>query len=502
VSPRPGRAAHPRLLLLALSMAALGWSLGQTMVLPAFPALTTALDTDAAGVAWTLTGYLVPAAILTPVIGRLGDMLGRDRVLVAVLLVLVAGNVACALAPTLELVVAGRVVQGVAGGIFPLCFAILREHLPARMASSGIGTISALVGVGGGAGLVLGGVLIDRTSYHGIFWAGALIALVGAAAVRLVVPRSAPGPRERIDVRGIVVLSIGLLLPLVAISRANAWGWTSAATLGLIAAGGIVLGLWVRLQLRTAEPLADIAALRAPPVLMTNAATLLVGFGIFGSFVLTPQLAQAPESTGYGVGLDATGAGLVMLPGSLAMLLAGPASGALGSRAGNKVSLVIGAVIAAAGLGLMAVEHQSIPAILGFSAMLSAGVGFCFAAMPNLVLEAVPEHRTGEATGFNALVRQVGSSLGTQVTAAVLAGTIVVAGGAPTDVGYTTAFAVGAAGALLAACVAALIPVVHLDSAPARPRWSRGRSPAMLEPCAARSSTTSTTTSASPSADS
>lgn len=467
-----GTKAGPRLILLALCVAALAWSLGQTMVLPAFPQLREAFDVDAAQVAWALTAYLVPAAIFTPVIGRIGDMVGRKRVLIAVLGILVVGSAVSALAPTFGVFIAGRILQGVAGGIFPLCFAIIREQLPLRKVAPAIGTISALVGVGGGAGLVIGGVLLDQSSYVGIFWVGALIALGGATAVAVVVPGSAPGRRTPIDVPGIVVLGVGLVLPLVAIARANEWGWMSAPVLGLIAAGGAVLALWVRLQARTEHALVDIRSLGAPPVLMTNMATLMVGVGVFGSFVLTPQLAQTPTSTGYGVGLSATGAGLVMLPGSLAMLLAGPASGALGNRAGNKISLVTGALVAAAGLTLLALEHRSVTALLCFSAMLSTGVGFCFAALPNLIIEAVSPERTGEATGMNALIRQVGSSVGTQVSAAVLAGSVASAGGLPTDAGYTLAFLIGALGAFAAAGVAAFIPVVKFDNRRAGSRWS------------------------------
>jgi MFS family permease len=227
-------------------------------------------------------------------------------------------------------------------------------------------------------------------------------------------------------------------------------------TLGLIGAGVVVLALWVVFERRTTQPLADITALTRAPVLITNIATLLVGFGMFGSFILIPTLAQAPTSTGYGFGSDATQAGLLLLPGSLAMLFLGPLSGVIGSRFGNKVPLTIGGFVTALGLGLLAVSHTTQLRVLAFCIVMSAGIGFAFAAMPNLILEAVPAHQTGEATGFNALVRSVGSSLGSQVSATLLAASAVAR--VPRDSGFTHAFAVSAGVAACAGVVALFIP--------------------------------------------
>ena len=190
---------------------------------------------------------------------------------------------------------------------------------------------------------------------------------------------------------------------------------------------------------------------------MTNLATLLVGFGMFGSFILIPQLAEAPVSTGYGFGLDATRAGLLMLPGALVMLVAGPLSGVLGTRFGTRVPLALGAIITSLGLPLMALAHGTQAGMVAWNLVMSIGIGLAFAAMPNLIVEAVPPEETGEATGVNTLVRSVGASLGSQVTAAVLAGSVV-AGGLPTDSGYTDAFLVSAGVALVAAITALLIP--------------------------------------------
>ncbi|MDX6200340.1 MAG: hypothetical protein QOJ79_3491 [Actinomycetota bacterium] len=448
--------AHASRTLLILSLAALAYALAQTTLVPALPDLMRGLHTDQSGVTWTLTAYLVSAAVFTPLVGRLGDIFGKRRLLVASLLAFAVGSVIAAVSGDLWVVVGGRVVQGIGGGIFPLCFAIIRDEFPRERIGRAVGLMSAIAGIGGGLGLILGGVLVDHVSYHWIFWVGAVMGGAAAVGAQLFVPESPIRTPSRLDVPGAILLAIGLTLPLLAISEASHVGWGSARTLGLIAGGFVVLAVWVVVERRTEQPLASIATLTSAPVLITNVATLLVGFGMFGSFILIPTLAQAPTSTGYGFGSDATHAGLLLLPGSLSMLVLGPLSGMVGSRLGNKVPLAAGGLITGAGLALLAVAHGSQLQVLLFCIVMSSGIGLAFAAMPNLVLEAVPPSQTGEATGFNALVRSVGSSLGSQVSATLLARSAV--HGSPRDSGFTHAFAVSAVIAVVAGLVALVIP--------------------------------------------
>ena len=471
---------HPMRSLLILSVAALAFALAQTTLIPALGQLAQELDTDASGVAWTLTGYLLAAAVCTPIFGRLGDMFGKRRLLVISLSVFAAGSVVAALADSLELLVAGRVLQGAGGGIFPLCFAIIRDEFPRERVSSSIGLISATFGIGGGAGLIIGGVLVDGASYHWIFWLGAAMAAGAAVLTQVLIPESPNRSPGRIDFRGAAVLALGLTLPLLAIARAGEWGWGSPRTLLLIAAGVAILAGWVVLQKRTAQPLADVELLARPPVLMTNIATLLVGFGMFGSFILIPQLAESPESTGYGFGLDATGAGLLMLPGALMMLVAGPFSGVLVRRFGGKLPLATGAFVSAAALAAMGLDHGTQGAMIAWNIVLSIGIGLAFAAMPNLIFDAVPMSETGEATGFNTLVRSVGASLGSQISAAILTGSVIAGSTLPSDDGYTIAFLVSAGIALAAALVSLAIPRVG-DAAPVVARPAIRREPALAE---------------------
>jgi EmrB/QacA subfamily drug resistance transporter len=469
---------HPMRSLLILGSSALAFSLAQTMLIPALGELTHQLGTDASGIAWVLTGYLLAAAVATPIAGRLGDMFGKRRLLVLSLLAFGVGSTVAAFGSSLGVVVTGRVLQGMGGGIFPLCFGIIRDEFPREKVAGSIGLISAIFGIGGGAGLIGGGLIADHLSYHWIFWLAAISAALAAIATQLWVPESPERTPGRVDLRGAALLALGLVLPLIAISRANDWGWGSARTLVLSAAGLLVLAAWVAVERRTRQPLADIPTLLKPPVLMTNVATLFVGFGMFGSFLLIPQLAELPESTGFGFGLDATGAGLLMLPGAVMMLFTGPISGALGTCFGSKLPLATGAAITSAGLLGLGLDHGSQLAVIAWSFVMSTGIGLAFAAMANLIVEAVPPAQTGEATGINALTRSVGASIGSQVSAAILAGSAVASSPLATDGGFTAAFLVSAAVAAVAAGLAVLIPRGEHHAVRARTRRTE---PALAE---------------------
>lgn len=453
-----GRARpHPTRTLLVVGMATVTYSIAQTTILPALPAISRHFHAGTASVAWTLTGFLVLASVATPIVGRLGDMFGKRRTLVGSLYVFSAGALLCALATSLPLLVAGRVLMGVAGGIFPLAFGVVRDELPRERLAGGIGLVSAIGGVGGGLGFVVAGPLVDSLSFRATFWLSVGMGIGTAVATQLLVPESPTRQRARLDLRGAVVFAVGLVLPLVAISQANRVGWGDVRTLGLLAAGLVVLAAWVPLQRRTASPLADVALLARPAVLTTNLATLLMGFGVFAAFLLVPQLAGTPHASGYGFGLDATKVGLVLIPSPLAGLVAGPLAGLLVNRFSAKLPFALGALLCSAGLLVLGLDHGSVTALVLLNALIGLGFGLAFAAMPNLIVAAVPAAQTGEATGFNALVRTVGMSIGSQVAAAILASTAV-AGGYATDHGFVVAFVVGSAVALLAGLVVLRVP--------------------------------------------
>jgi len=458
VPPADAARRNPTATLGVLALGVLAYALSQTMIAPAMPDIQESLGVTTSAVAWTLTAYLVAASVMTAVIGRLGDMLGKKRVLVVTLAAFGVGSAICALSSSIGMLIVGRIVQGAAGGLFPLAFGIVRDEFPRERVAGGIGMISAIMGVGAGFGLIIGGLLVDHATWHWIFWLGLALTVVAVVATELLVPESPVRTPGKIDWGGAALLSLGLAAPLIGVSQGGSWGWGDPRTLGLIAAGLVVLVLFGLYELRQEEPLVNMRTFALKPVLLTNVATIFTGFAMFAGFVLVPQLAQAAESTGYGFGTNATVAGLLMLPSTLLMLVAAPFSGRIGARSGSKGPLIVGALLTAAGLTLYAVAHGSPFVLLLWGALQGAGIGAAFAAMPNLIIEAVPQHQTGEATAVNTLLRNVGASIGSQIAGTVLASHVLASTGSPSDSGFTLAFAIGAVMALLAAAVATLIP--------------------------------------------
>jgi len=456
---------HYGLTLGILTLAATAYALQQTMVVPALPELQRELGASTTWVTWVLTGFLLSAAVLTPILGKLGDRFGKERLLVVSLGTFLVGCVGCAAAPNIWVLIAFRVVSGAAGAVFPLSFGIIRDEFPPERMKIGIGLLSAVFGVGGGFGLVLSGLIVDHASWRWLFVVGAAGVAVALVLVHRFVPESPVRSTSRIDVPGAILLSVILVTLLLGLSEGESWGWTSPAVLGLFFLSAVSAVLWVLLELNVDQPLIDIRVLAERPVLLTNITGLISGFAMFGSFVLVPRFVEAPGGlpdaiaarVDYGFGATATMTGLYLLPGSLLMLFAGPAAGLLGRRVGSKWPLAIGMALVAVSSATLAAFHAAPWHVVAAMAGLSMGVGFAFAAMAALITEAVPPTETGIATGINTVMRTVGSVIGAQVGAAILTAETLDGTGVPTEGAYVIAFALAAAAAAVAIVVAVLV---------------------------------------------
>jgi EmrB/QacA subfamily drug resistance transporter len=447
---------HYNLTFAVLAVGGAAFALLQSLVAPALPTIQHDLHASATAVTWVLTAYLLSAAVCTPVIGRLGDMYGKERMLVTVLVVLGAGTLIAALADSVEVMILGRVVQGAGGAVFPLAFGIIRDEFPRERVATGIALISAILGIGGGLGIVLAGPIVENLSYHWLFWLPLIAVAVAAISTHFFVPESPVKTPGQINWRGGLLLSAWLVCLLVAISEGAAWGWGSAGVLTLLAAAVVLALAWIRNEQRAAEPLVDMRMMRLRGVWTVNLTAVLLGAGMFSSFVLIPQFVEMPTSTGFGFGATVTQAGLFLLPSTVAMLLVSPLAGRLSSTVGSRVPLLLGTLATAASFVLLAVAHDRHVEIYVASALMGAGIGFAFSAMANLIVEAVGPGETGVATGMNTVMRSIGGSIGGQVGAGILAANL--AAGLPTERGFTVAFALAAAALLVGFGAALAVP--------------------------------------------
>jgi EmrB/QacA subfamily drug resistance transporter len=454
----PAERVNPNRTLLVLAGGGLAYALAQTMIVPALPAIQREMGGTPADATWLLTAFLLTASVATPLMGRLGDMYGKERWLLICLAIFGSGSIVAALAGSLEVMIAGRAIQGAGGAIFPLAIGIIRDEFPREKVATGIGTISAMFGIGGGVGLVVAGLLVDGVGVEWIFWLSAAASAAAAWATWKFVPESPVRVHARLDWIGGLLLSATLLTLLLGVSEGNRWGWTSAGVLGMFAAAAVLGILWGRWEWRVTDPLVDLRLMRERPVWTTNLVTLAIGFAMFGSFVLIPQLVQTPSLAGYGFGASVTASGLFLLPSSLIMLVAGPLSGRLGTSYGSKLPLALGAMFAGLGYLLLAVMHDAKIDIYAGSLLLGLGIGLSFAATANLIVEAVPQEVTGVASAINAIMRTIGGAIGAQVSAAVVSAHFVLGGRFPAESGFVIAFAMSAVAAAVALAVVFVIP--------------------------------------------
>ncbi|MDI2131054.1 MFS transporter [Yinghuangia seranimata] len=436
-------------------------TLVQTAVVPLLPELPRLTGSAPVDVGWVVTITLLAAAVATPLLGRAGDMYGKRRVLLLSLAALTLGSLLCGLTSDLAWLIVGRGLQGVGAAVIPLAISILRDLLPPERTGSAVALMSSTVGIGAAFGLPLAALLVQYADWHAMFWATTgLGALVFVLAWRFVdeVPGRSPG---RFDIPGALGLAAGMVCLLLAVSKGGDWGWADTRTLGLAGAGLVVLAAWGRYQWGAALPLVDLRLAARPAVLLPHVAALLAGFAFYANSLVTAQLVQAPEATGYGLGLSVVAAGLCLLPAGVIMTLCAPVSARISAARGAKVTLAIGAAVIALGYVVRIADSRELWAVIAGAAVVSLGTALAYSALPMLVMRAVPIEQTAAANGLNVLMRTIGQALCSAAVASVLASHTRAFGEgvtAPTLDGYRIAFVLAGAVALLACAAACFIP--------------------------------------------
>ncbi|QBJ98817.1 MFS transporter [Rhodococcus sp. ABRD24] len=432
----------------------------QTLVVPIIPQLPHLVSASPADTSWAVTATLLAAAVTTPISGRLGDMFGKKHMLIACLLVMVAGSGVCAFSSSLAPLVIGRALQGASMGAIPLGISILRDELSPKKVAGAMAVMSATLGVGGAIGLPVAAAIAQSTDWHMLFWTSAALGVLCVVFAYFAIPESTVRNPGRFDVTGALGLSVALILLLVPITKGGTWGWGSATTLGMLAAAAVVLVAWGFLQLRTTRPLVDLRVSARPPVLFTNLASIAIGFAMYGNALTLPQLLMAPESTGYGLGLSMVAAGIALAPGGLLMMALSPVSARISAWRGPRVTLMTGSVVV--GLGYLSVFFASstVWMIMLGGMVIGAGVGLSYSSMPALIIGAVPVSETAAANGLNSLMRSIGTSVSAAVISVVLAGMTITVGTVtiPSLGAFRATFAISIVAAAAALLFAFLIP--------------------------------------------
>ncbi|QNS02515.1 MFS transporter [Streptomyces xanthii] len=432
----------------------------QTVVVPLLPDLPRLTGASPAAVSWMVTATLLAGAVLTPVLGRAGDMYGKRRVLLGALALMTAGSVLCALTSDIRVLIAARALQGAAAAVVPLSISILRDELPPHRTGSAVALMSSTVGIGAGLGLPLAALVVQYANWHVMFWATAALGALGLGAAWWAVRESPVRSPGRFDALGTTGLAAGLVCLLLGVSQGGQWGWGSATVLSLFAGAVVILALWALWQLRTAQPLVDLRLAAGRRVGLPHLAALFTGFAFYANSLVTAQLVQAPVATGYGLGLSIVATGVCMLPSGVIMLLFSPVSARISTRWGPRVTLAAGGVVLALGYGIRIVDSTDLWVILVGAAVVSTGTTLAYSALPTLILRAVPAAATASANGVNVLMRTIGQAVSSAAVAAVLVHHTTDVGGLPVPTlhGYQLAFAMAGSVALVATAIALAVP--------------------------------------------
>lgn len=460
VHESPAQPVRPGAIVFVLAFAGITAALMQTLVVPLIGDLPRLLDTTASNASWVITATLLTAAVATPVSGRLGDLYGKRRIMLICSSVLVLGSVVCALSETVVPMIVGRGLQGIGMGIVPLGISAMRDVLPADKLGSSIALMSASMGVGGALGLPLAAFVAQHADWSVLFWGSAGLAVVIVALIATQVPATPALARGSFDLLGAVGLGAGLVCLLLGVSKGADWGWSSASTLGCLIGAVVLLVAWGFWELRIDDPLVDLRVTARPVILLTNVASVVVGFAMYAQSLILPQLLQLPEATGFGLGQSMVAMGLWMLPGGLMMMLVSPVGAKLSAVKSPKITLALGAAVVSAGYLLSVFLMGSTGGVMASVMVISGGVGLAYGAMPALIMGSVPASETGSANAFNTLMRSIGTTVAGAVVGVVLAHMTTDVGGfpLPSEAGFQTGLLLGAGAAALAAFVALAIP--------------------------------------------
>ncbi|WP_214104059.1 MFS transporter [Acrocarpospora catenulata] len=452
-----GGASSSRAVVASLAACGLVVSMMFTLVMPLLPRFPALLQASVGNASWMATSTMLAGAVATPIVGRLADMYGKRRMLLASLAALVTGSVICALAPGLAPMLAGRVLQGAASGVIPLGISILRDRLPAAQVPMAIGVISSTVGMGAGAGLLAGGLVVDHLPWRTVFWLSAAVGAVSATVAYAVLPSAEPAGRGRVDWIGSAGLSVVLLGVLIPITKGAEWGWGSWFTLLALTLAVLVAPLWSAYQLRTRHPIVDLRGAAAPPVLLCHVAAGFIGFAGVANFLATTVMVQLPTSTGYGFGASLTTVGFCLLPGTMVFLVLSPVSARLVHARDAAFPLVLGSLVMGAGYVLRLNATDSLWHIAITSLITASGGALTFAALPGLLMEHVPRRDTAAANAINALFRAIGSALASATLAGLQTGFSAGGDGHPAGTAFTVFFVTAAGAALACALLASVV---------------------------------------------
>ncbi len=402
----------------AVSVALFMVTLDNLIVIVGLSSIREALGASLESLEWVVNAYTLAFAVALIPAAALGDRFGRRRFFIGGLVMFTAASAAAALAPSIEMLILTRAVQGVGAAVIaPLTLTLIADAVPRDRRGLALGVWSAISGIGVALGPLVGGAVIEAASWQWIFWINVPVGLILIPVAASLV-RESFGSRGRIDLAGFALVTLGLLGVVFGLVRANADGWTSPLIVGSLAGGAILLIAFVLWERRASNPMVPLTLFRNRGFAVTNAVGFFMTFGTFGSVFLLSQ--QLQYLFGYGP-LDA---GLRMLVWTGATLAIAPLAGPLAERFGPRYFMATGLALQATALVWIALVSEvamSWTKLLIPFVLAGAGMALVFAPAASAVLASVRPQQTGQASGVNNAIREVGGVFGVAVLSTVFA---------------------------------------------------------------------------------
>ncbi len=419
------------------------------------PAIGARYEVSASALTWVNTVFFVSAAIWVPLLSRLGDIHGHRKLLRVSVSLFALGSIVVAAAPNFAVLLVGRLLQAGLLALLPLDMALVRDRVEPSRARAGIGLLIGALTGGVSLGLVLASVLSSALgSLTAVLWIPAAVTVLCLAVPFFLIPESLRRARVRIDWTGTAGLCLFLIALLLGVAEGPSWGWGSAPIIGLLALAVVLLIVFVRYELRAAEPVVDVRRLGRPRMLVLFLAAWLVGGAAFGSqTALGTFLASSPDKLGYGLGIGTTGLGWFLLPMGLAAMVGASLVNRVGKVVGHRASLCGALVVMGLGFAGMALWHTGRGEFMALSIVMGLGNGAAIAGLPAAILERSTETESGINAGLYNTLRTVGGSVTGAIFAAVLSALLIPHTAVPSEAAYSTVLWLSAGACALAAAL-------------------------------------------------
>lgn len=417
-------------------------SFESSTVFIALPRIMEFFSADLAQAQWVATSYMLLAAAFVVLAGRLGDMYGRKRILIIIMVLSIVGSFVSAFAPSLSWVIAGRALQGIAAATLPVCIGIARDHLPTSKVPVAVAAISASALFAGAGGAAVAGVLIQFADWHWIFLVAAYGGVVAIAIAAIFVPKDVTLDRSaKADWVGAVLLPSGITLALLAVTNGNSRGWTSAFVVGCAILGALLLVVWWVWQLKSPSPLFDVRLLKRRDLGFAYLINVCIALGALGMSVVTPGILQSAGADAVGFGLTPSVTGYLSAIGALAGGLSAFFSSKITTRFGAERTVQICTATLLISVGGMGLSLFWLPGFVITLSLQAAGVGLAFAGITNYLVASISAKHTGQVTGFASMVRTSFNAVSSGVIGTVLAAGIIPGTKLTATWAYTTVFA-------------------------------------------------------------